>query len=270
MHILQLQLIAEKIDRLSADHGDELSIPGSGAELYVKSIKDDLSTFQQRLPFNIYDSPFIALLFKSTSLHLYQLALSVTKQQPLSSFQAAPIQTWRDELSNAAVIAVESILGIYLSLPPASELGFTNTEWVQLGFAMLIGLRITAASPSPERKEAYLQTLALLRQRVGALSTPFVDHNGDRDVFVDFRKRILQIQARLDGGQKNDTPSGDLHFEGPINGTQFIEPAFSLQEADSRDWTDAPQDMLGFTENTGLPDDFLLTTSVEQVMNNWM
>jgi hypothetical protein len=56
MHILQLQLIAEKIDRLSADHGDELSIPGSGAELYVKSIKDDLSTFQQRLPFNIYDS----------------------------------------------------------------------------------------------------------------------------------------------------------------------------------------------------------------------
>ncbi|CAI7678987.1 unnamed protein product [Penicillium pancosmium] len=270
MHIVQLQHIAEKIDRLSAEHGDELTRPGSGAELYVKVVKDDLSTFQKRLPFNIYDSPLLALHFQSTSLCLYQLALNMSNQQPLSPFETAHSQSWRDELSNAAVSAVESVHSLYLSLPPASELGFTNAEWVQLGFAMLIGYRITAASPIPERKEAYLQTLALLRQRVGALSTPNVDHNGDRDVFVDFRKRIVQIQTLLDGGQKHDTPSSDFHCEGPINGTQFIEPVFTLQDADSGEWTDLPQDMLGFTEDSGLPDDFLLTTSVEQVMSNWL
>jgi hypothetical protein len=194
----------------------------------------------------------------------------MANQQPLLPFQAATSQSWHDELSNAAVNAVESIHSLYLSLPPASELGFTNAEWVQLGFAMLIGYRITAASPIPERKKAYLQTLALLRQRVGALSTPNVDHNGDRDVFVDFRKRIVQIQTLLDGSQKDDTPSSDLRFEGPIDGTQFIEPVFTLQDADSGEWTDLPQDMLGFTEDSGLPDDFLLTTSVEHVMSNWL
>ena len=56
MHIVHLQHIAEKIDRLSADHGDELVRPGSGVELYITGIKDDLSTFHKRLNFNIDDS----------------------------------------------------------------------------------------------------------------------------------------------------------------------------------------------------------------------
>lgn len=56
MYIVQLQHIAEKIDRLSADHGDEIFRPGSGADLYVKGVRDDLSNFLKRLPFNIHDS----------------------------------------------------------------------------------------------------------------------------------------------------------------------------------------------------------------------
>lgn len=173
-------------------------------------------------------------------------------------------------MSNAAVNAADSIYSIYLSLPPASELGFTNAQWIQLGFAMLIGYRSTATSPSPEKTESFLHTLSLLRQRVGALSTPNVDHNGDRDVFVDFRKRIVQIQARLDGGQKDDTSSSDLQFENPIDGTQLTEPVFAIQDAGSAEWVDLPQEMLGFTEHSGLPDDFLLNTSVEQAMNGWV
>lgn len=211
---------------------------------------------------------FLALHFQSTSLCLYQLALNTANQQPLLPFQASPSQTWRDELSNDAIHAVESMIRLYLSLPPASELGFTNAEWVQLGFAMLIGYRSTAASPILERKEAYLQTLALLRQRVGALSTPNVDHNGDRDVFVDFRKRIIQIHTRLEGGQMDDPSSSDVLFEGPIDGS--LEPVFTLQDDGSGEWNDLPQDMLGFTEDIRLPDDFLLTTSVEQVMSDWI
>lgn len=53
IYIVQLQRLAEKIDRLSASHGQELMRPGSGTELYVIDMKSDLEAFQRRLPFNI-------------------------------------------------------------------------------------------------------------------------------------------------------------------------------------------------------------------------
>lgn len=56
IYIVQLQRIAEKIDRLSASHGQELMRPGSGTELYVINMRSDLEAFQSRLPFNIDDS----------------------------------------------------------------------------------------------------------------------------------------------------------------------------------------------------------------------
>lgn len=54
--LVQLQYIAEKIDRLFANHKQELMRPGSGSEFYVTSIRTDLEAFQNRLPFNIYDA----------------------------------------------------------------------------------------------------------------------------------------------------------------------------------------------------------------------
>ncbi|CAI7619386.1 unnamed protein product [Penicillium glandicola] len=238
MHIMQLQHIAEKIDRLSAAHGDELVRPGSGVELYVTGLKDDLSTFHKRLTFNIHDSP-------------------------------PPSQNWREELSHAAINAAASIISFYISLPPALELGFSNTQWIQLGFAILVECRYTVASSSPERTQAYLRTLKLLRQRVEGLSTASVDHNGDRDVFVEFRNRIVQIQERLDRGKKGGTP-GNPHFEGSVDNTQFINPAFTLQDVGSVEWTDLPQEMLGFMEDCQSVDDLLLNNSVEQDLNTWI
>lgn len=54
--LVQLQYIGEKIDRLSAEPRQGLMRPGSGSELYIKSIRTDLESFQDRLPFNIYDA----------------------------------------------------------------------------------------------------------------------------------------------------------------------------------------------------------------------
>lgn len=54
--LVQLQHIAEKIDRLSGNHKQEPMRPGSGSELYVTSIRSDLDAFQNRLAFNIYDA----------------------------------------------------------------------------------------------------------------------------------------------------------------------------------------------------------------------
>ncbi|KAJ5998953.1 hypothetical protein N7451_006763 [Penicillium sp. IBT 35674x] len=260
LHIVQLQRIAEKIDRLSASHTDELVRPGSGAELYVTSIKEDLSTFHKGLPFDLHDSPLLAFHFQSTGLCLYQLGLNMTDQQPPSTLRAINSQILREELSHAAVSAVDSILSFYLSLPPKSELGFTNAQWIQLGFAMLIGYRYTAASQTSEGAEAYLRTLALLRQRVEALSTPSVDHNGDRDCFVEFRGRIIHIQNRLDGAKKDDKTSESL---------KLIDPGLILQDASSAEWNDLPHELLGNMEDYQWPDNFLLDNPVEEVLSTW-
>lgn len=48
VHLVALQRIEEKIDRLSTDHTHDMSNPGSGTELYVTSIKSDLRAFQRR------------------------------------------------------------------------------------------------------------------------------------------------------------------------------------------------------------------------------
>ncbi|KAJ5096850.1 hypothetical protein N7456_007571 [Penicillium angulare] len=56
VYLFQLQHIAEKINRLSADHRNDLKKPMSGTELYVMSIKSDLEAFENRLPFEISTS----------------------------------------------------------------------------------------------------------------------------------------------------------------------------------------------------------------------
>jgi len=202
----------------------------------------------------------LAFHFQSTGLCLYQLGLNMTDQQPPSTLIVINSQILREELSHAAVNAVDSILSLYLSLPPKSELGFTNAQWIQLGFAMLIGYRYTAASQTSEGTEAYLRTLALLRQRVEALSTPSVDHNGDRDCFVEFRGRIIHIQNRLDGAKKGDKTSESL---------KLIDPGLILQDASSAEWNDLPQELLGIMEDYQWPDNFLLDNPGEEVLNTW-
>jgi hypothetical protein len=141
-----------------------------------------------------------------------------------------------------------------------------------MAFAMLIGYRHSAASGDPENIAAFLRTLAQLRQRVGALSVPNVDHNGDRDVFCDFRRRIVQIQSRLERGTEDDTPSSGIYFDGSIEAsTQFVSnPGITVQEPGSVEWELSQGEMLAFMEDCRLPDDFLLNTSVEQVMNSWI
>lgn len=53
LYLIQLQFIAEKIDRLSLQHGLELSIPGSASELYIGSLKSELDAFRNQLPFEL-------------------------------------------------------------------------------------------------------------------------------------------------------------------------------------------------------------------------
>ncbi|KAJ5167138.1 uncharacterized protein N7482_005919 [Penicillium canariense] len=257
--LVQLQRIAEKIDHLSANHTQELMRPGSGSELYVTHIKSDLEAFQDRLSFDIYEAPFLAFHFHATGLSLYQLSLTLTGQQ--TNTRVVSLQPWWDEMLCAAMNASEFMLNWYISLPADTELGFTNTQWVQMAFAMVVLYRHTATLANPKQTAVFLDILAQLRQRVGALSTPHVDLNGDRDTFFDFRRRIVQIQSRFDVSSKDGSSSTDRGNNAPVN-------ISSTPQADSVNLDSSVQDDL-FT-SIEFSHDYLFEASMEQIMGDWI
>ncbi|KAJ5815217.1 hypothetical protein N7474_006994, partial [Penicillium riverlandense] len=264
IYTVQLQCIAEKIDRLSASHGQELTRPGSGTELYVTNIKSELEALQNRISFNIDDTPFLAIHFHTTALSLYQLALTMAGQHHTQ--KSATSQSWQDEMSCAALNAAESTLKLYLSLPADLEFGLVNTQWLQLAFAMLVAYRLTVAISKPEQTAAFADTLAQLRTRVGALSTPHVDFNGDRDVFFGFRKRIVYIQSRLDGSGSKEGPA--VSNMG-TDGVDFPSQAQEYETTGLDNWLQGDP-LMPMIEDAQLSHDHLFDTSIYQLMGNWM
>ena len=114
----------------------------------------------------------------------------------------------------AALNATESILNLYLLLPANTEMGFTNTQWVQMAFAMLVSSRYTATTAKPEQQASLLNTICQLEQRLNTLTTAQVDMNGDPDAFVGFRKRVVDIRRKLEGKHHaTTTPPPEAHFQ---------------------------------------------------------
>ncbi|OOQ90361.1 hypothetical protein PEBR_04496 [Penicillium brasilianum] len=256
--LVQLQHIAEKIDRLSISHRQELMTPDSGSGLYVASLRSDLETFQNRLKFNIHD----ALQFYTTALSLYQIAL--TAISPQSGSQLVAHQPDWNEMSCAAIRSSERILNLYLSLPPGTELGFTNTQWVQMAFAMVILYRLTAKSNSTQTA-AFLTLLNQLQSRVGALTTPQVDSNGDRDTFFEFTRRVTQIKGLLD---KSQTYIDQNRLSIPGAGVNVSVHIPEATEGDPLGLDSLyPEDLLMHVDFSS---DFLFEASVEQIMGNWI
>ncbi|KAJ5578381.1 uncharacterized protein N7459_007345 [Penicillium hispanicum] len=269
-HLVQIQHIVGKIDRLSATHFPELSKAGSGSELYVTNVKSDLEAFRSRLHFNLYELPFLAIHFHATELCLYQIALNLANKK--SKSQSAAPQLWREEMYCAALNAAESILTLYLSLPTGSELGFTDTQWVQMGFAMLVSCRLLVKLPNSEQKASFLSTLAQVRQRVGSLSTPHVDFNGDRDVFFDFRRRIVQIQSRIENATVSEAATS--------SNTTVNESVFPVNPADMGAGflpSSLPPDLFAsmtedgpFTQDYSFHTSNIFDASMGQIMDNWL
>jgi hypothetical protein len=122
--------------------------------------------------------------FRATELCLYQLSLSQQATQPSRAAHFSVSLSWWDDVFCAGLTAAEAILNLYLNLPPACELGFNNTQWVQMAFCLLVACRqVVAASRMRQavlqsRTDAWLETMAHLRERVGSLSTTQIDMNG--------------------------------------------------------------------------------------------
>ncbi|OKP06384.1 hypothetical protein PENSUB_6374 [Penicillium subrubescens] len=216
---------------------------------------------------DIIDRAFFAIQFHTTALSLYQLALAAVS--PWSESQPVAYQLDWNEMLCAAMSASEYVLNSYLELPVGTELGFTNTQWVQMAFSMVILYRHTAKLSNPNQAAAFLSMLNQLQQRIGTLSTPHVDSNGDRDTFFDFTRRVVQIKGLLGGPR--DNPSRDIGKDGssiPNIGMHVSVDASNILEGDPLDLDSlVPEDLL---MQVDFSSDYLFEASVEQIMGNWI
>lgn len=163
-------------------------------------------------------------------------------------------------MSVSALISASSILNTLVQLPSKEEVGFNNTQWVQIGFALLVAYRHTVIASKPEQTFAFLDTLSKLESRVGGLSTEEVDANGKRDVFFDFRRRVVQIQKWFDGPNKNasrsQTTSDQMPFSEDMDFDRFSGTAVPLDAT--------------LPGEIQVPPDFLYSASFEEIMSEWV
>jgi hypothetical protein len=176
-------------------------------------------------------------------------------------------------MSLSALISASSILNLYIRLPPNEEVGFNNTQWVQIALALLVTYRHTVAASKPDQTAAFRETLSKLRLRLGALSTSDVDKNGARDAFFDFGRRVVQIENWLagDGGQKDNSHSGES-FE-DFQHTVCPEPThfdgfMGVAEAEHLD-IPFGNSFLASAEDFQIPQDFFFASSFEQITGDW-
>ncbi|KAJ5529942.1 hypothetical protein N7527_003335 [Penicillium freii] len=270
-YVIQLQFIAEKVDNLSAKHGLELETPGSGSELFITNLKSELEAFHRQLPFSINESFLLAIQYHATGLSLFQLALNITNQGSESPFES---NSWRKEMSLSALISASSILNLYIRLPPNEEVGFNNTQWVQIALALLVTYRHTVAASKPDQTAAFRDTLSTLRLRLGALTTSDVDMNGARDAFFDFGKRVAQIENWLAGdGRQEDNPHSGESFE-DFQHTVCLELAQfdGFMGAAEAEHLDIPfgNSFSVSAEDFQIPQDFFFASSFGQMTGDWV
>ncbi|KAF7588572.1 hypothetical protein BBP40_005491 [Aspergillus hancockii] len=271
-YLFQLQVIAEKINGLSWKHSSS-----SVAELYISTIKSDLQRLQNQLPISLNESPVLAMQFHTSELCLYQLSLLQQETQLSRAAHFSVSQTWWDDIFCAGLTAAEDIINLYLSLPTACERGFNNTQWVQMAFCLLVASRqiVVASRMRPtallSRTDAWLETVASLRERVGSLSTTEVDMNCDRDVFFDFEKRVSRIQGWFSGYfERTDTPSN--YPGGAVLGGAglAIDPGLALNISTTPEYPPGHESLATLGGDFRWTQDIFSPGSIDQMIGDWM
>lgn len=219
--------------------------------------------------------------FHVAEVCLYQLSLLDLGE----AMPAGPSRSWKNEMLYAGRVASEAILDVYLALPPFVETAFNNTQWIQLGFGLLVACKLVAtaskAGSTADRhqlKTSWANTLTHLHTRVEGISTPHIDSNGDRDVFSNFAQRVVAMQSWLDEQFRQDdapatVPDTALYLEG-LQSPQ-AGPALDLGvEPLDGDFAPFGFGELGLTDgmlNDYLsPNGFLSSDMAGQMMNDWL
>ncbi|OBT81570.1 hypothetical protein VE02_09337 [Pseudogymnoascus sp. 03VT05] len=202
LYVVRLQAIAEKIDRLYSQRVSELN-PESTIELFVKQLQTELELFRERLPFDISESYLLAMQYPAVELNLFQIALldrTAESEVPL----LIPSSAWRLDILCAGLISAKSLLSYFISLPARTQLAMSNSEWIQIGVAMVVASKLSVAARGTT---ASLEALALrdsldmlifVKKAVAVASqlvTQVVDDDGRRDIFYTYWKRGKLIQS---------------------------------------------------------------------------
>jgi hypothetical protein len=175
-------------------------------------------------------------------------------------------------MSFSALISANSILNLYIQLPSDEEVGFNNTQWVQIAFALVVAYRHTVAASKPDQTAALLDTLSKLRSRVEALSTSDVDMNGARDVFFNFRNRVVRIQDWFGAHDRLEVHSRSAQSLKIIQNPPYLEPTQFDGFMGVAQHQDAAlgDSFLPSAEDLQVPHDFLFASSFEQFMGDWV
>ena len=141
--------------------------------------------------------------FHTAELCLYQISIFDRRFVPATDAVAFPPSSWRLQCLCSGLIAAKSLLAYFILLPLRYEMNFSNTELVQVGFAMTIASRLSIAatqeSIAPETKELrrLLDMPNMLKQlsaRVDFLITTYEDENGERDVWYHYGQRVKRVK----------------------------------------------------------------------------
>lgn len=220
LYIVRLQAIAEKIDRLYSQRVSELN-PESTIELFVKQLQGEIEMFRERLPFDMSEScklflatdakhlltsaftDLLAMQYHAVELNLYQIAL--LDRTPESEVpRLVPSSAWRYDILCAGLVSAKSLLSYFLSVPARTQLAFSNSEWIQIGVAMIVASKLSVATRGTStccETLALHDSLGMLSfvkktvDAVGQLVTQVVDTDGRRDIFHHHWKLGKLIQS---------------------------------------------------------------------------
>lgn len=147
--IVQLQKIHEKINICYHQEDLNFSSDNFAVELYVTSLKSDLDSFKNRLPFPLEESREAPRPSYYPHLHSIDLLLMQFRTIELYLFQMSFIPLLHSRTSfnltshhlnalTSGLKASQSLFDFCLSLPLRSELIFNFTEWTQISFALTV------------------------------------------------------------------------------------------------------------------------------------
>ncbi|PLB46359.1 hypothetical protein P170DRAFT_511150 [Aspergillus steynii IBT 23096] len=272
-HMTRLQLLTERIDRLVVSHELSPYDPSPAADLYVDSLQADLESFRRQLPFNLHDCPPLAMQFHAAELCLYQIGIGSTSEHLPGSTHTGPSTSRQKELSFAGLHASESLFRMYLSFPFDYGLGLNNSQWIQMGFSLLVACRMVLANAKVDPQASgsprmhWLEIISQLRDRVASLSTARVDQDSERDAFYGFSHRVSRVMSWL-GSDANE----GVHRPRPSQSGDLNPGAEMPEHANFHSLVEPPSFQLGFDMNSDLDltQDAFFAAALGEMMGNWL
>ena len=232
-------------------------------ELYIMTLKSDLELLKQRLPYPIkenstylvclrsqialaaiYALNFLGMQFYTIELLLYQISLLDRKSGSENNTTCVSSWlSWRLEILRSGLASARLLLDTYLSLPSRTEMTFNNTEWNQLGFALIVASKFSVARTA---QSVSAETMGLRRSLdiSGILEQTIIrdraskgskwDADGERDIFYHYGKRAVTLQYWL---RKEFSEQPELLPDGvhqlSESSSQMITPSLQMRTGDN-------------------------------------